>query len=205
MRTIKLQGLIIQKYNFGEKDCGVMLFTSDYGKLFAYARGARNIKSKFTGHFDLLNICNFEIYKSANNFLITDCSLVKNHENYGKNLIKFYAVEEILKMVRTYTTENEDSEEIYALIIETLGAINSSKKEKVLLEAFKIKFFLLLGMMPDLQSNLDDNEFAPVSIRMKKLIKFILQNSYRQIAKITLNKDDENELSKITMMLSEQI
>lgn len=181
------------------------MFTSDYGKLFAYARGARNIKSKFTGHFDLLNICNFEIYKSANNFLITDCSLVKNHENYGKNLIKFYAVEEILKMVRTYTTENEDSEEIYALIIETLGAINSSKKEKVLLEAFKIKFFLLLGMMPDLQSNLDDNEFAPVSIRMKKLIKFILQNSYRQIAKITLNKDDENELSKITMMLSEQI
>lgn len=201
MRTIKLQGIVIQKRSLGEKDYGITLFTPEYGKLFAYAKGARNIKSKFTGHIDLLNICDFTIYKSPKSYLITDCNLLKSYNKCSSYLSKFYASEEIVKIIRFYTTENEESQEIYSLLIETLNNLEYSKKDYFILEAFKIKLFFILGMMPDLH----DNEIIPISIRMKKLIQFILQNSYQEVCRILLNKSDERELSKITMLLSEQI
>jgi recombinational DNA repair protein (RecF pathway) len=110
-------------------------------------------------------------------------------------------VEEITKIIRTYTTENEESGEIYSLLTETLNSLENSKKENLILEAFKIKLFLLLGMMPDLNTN----DFAPINIRMKKLMKYIIQNTYGEIQRINLCKNDARELERMTMLLSEQI
>jgi DNA repair protein RecO (recombination protein O) len=201
MRTLKVQGVIIQKREIGEKDYAITIFTPEFGKIFAYARGARNIKSKFQGHLDLLNICDFHIYQSPKNHIITDCCLVKNFNKFCCYLPKFYAVEEITKIIRTYTTENEESGEIYSLLTETLNSLENSKKENLILEAFKIKLFLLLGMMPDLNTN----DFAPINIRMKKLMKYIIQNTYGEIQRINLCKNDARELERMTMLLSEQI
>lgn len=197
MRSYKTKGIVIHKRSLGEKDYSVTLFTPCHGKIQVIAKGARNIKSKFTGHVDLLNICEVQIYNGPKNSILSDCDLNLNYSHFREDLNKFYICEEIAKMIRNFTNEDENSEDIYELLMETFAALNIYNKETLIFEAFKVKLFSLLGNMPDVYS-LADTEFSHFDIRQKKLLKFLLSQPYSEIIRVYLDKKDAHLLQKMT-------
>jgi DNA repair protein RecO (recombination protein O) len=203
MRTCKTQAIVLHKRPLGEKDYAVTLFTPLYGIIRCSARGAKRVESKFTGHLDLLNVCDVQIYNSPKNSLITECQMDKCYSYFRKNLNKFYTSENIAKIIKNYTTENENNEDIYNLLIETYDALSIYDKETLIFEAFKIKFFDLIGNMPDVYS-LDDTEFSHFDIRQKKLLNFLLSQPYSEIIRVYLDKKDTHSLKQMTTELFAQ-
>jgi DNA repair protein RecO (recombination protein O) len=195
MRTYKTQGLIIQRRSLGEKDYAVTIFTPLYGRINAYAKGARRLKSKFTGHLDLLNICNFEIYMSPKSNIVTECQLQNNYSQFRKKLKKFYVSSNIAKMLQKFTTENENNEDIYALALNTFEALQNYDKEALIFEAFKIKLCQLLGSMPDLYE-LQYTDFSNIDLRLKKVLQHLLTQPYEEIIHLYLDKKDEQIIQK---------
>jgi DNA repair protein RecO (recombination protein O) len=197
MRSHQVQGVIIGQREFGEKDYVITIVTPTHGKLQVFAKGARELKSRFTGHLDLLNVCNFQLYKSPKNYIITECQLIQNYDHFRENLDKFYISSEVAKMAWRFTTEEEENPEIYRLLINTFIALENNEKENLIFEAFKIKLLALSGTMPDLY-DIQGTEFANLDIRLKKLLNFLLKSPYEDIIRLYLEKKDHNILQKMT-------
>ena len=200
MRNLKTQGVIIKKKSFGEKDYIVTLFTPLYGKIEARAHGAKELSSRFTGHIDILNVCEFQLYKSAKSHTIVECSLSTSFSGFRENLTKFYYASEMAKIIKMF--ESENCEDIYSLIIETLKALEKHGKEKLVFEAFKIKLFSLTGIMPDIYC-IEETDFCSSDIHIKKLLRFILNEPYSEIIRLAVDKNDEHLLSDLTRNLME--
>ena len=196
-KSIKTRAIVLHKRAMGEKHFSVTLFTPTHGKIQAIAKGAREMKSKFTGHLDLLNICDIEIYEGPKNNIITECTLRNAFTSFRDDLDKFYISEDVAKMIKLFTTEYEESEDLYMLLTKTFIALAKYKESKLILQAFKVKLIGLLGNMPDLY-HLNDTPFDHFSLNQKKILKFLLTNEYEEIRKLKLNKKYENSLEKMT-------
>ena len=197
MRNLKTQGLIIQKRSLGEKDYVLTIFTPFYGKIQAFAKGAKQMSSKFTGHLDLLNVCDFQLYQSPKNYIVTECYLHTAFSKFRENLDKFYIASKMAKLIKSLETENENCEDIYHLLMETFVAIEKHKKEDLIFESFKIKLFFLLGLMPDVYCT-EYSEFCKNDSSLKKLLKHLLNQPYEEIIKVYLNQKEANSLQNLT-------
>ncbi|MFC1599990.1 DNA repair protein RecO [Patescibacteria group bacterium] len=197
MRTKKTPGIVIRKNAVNEKNCAVLILSPFFGKIDAYAKGARNIKSKFTGHLDLLNVCDFEIYDGPGSNIVTECSLKKNFPNFSKDLKKFFFSSLIAKILIKFTNENENSEDIYNLCIGTFNALEKYPKEDVIFESFKIKFCDLLGSLPDLE-DLKNTEFQHFDESLKQTLNTLYSATYENIQNVRLNKQQKEQLKQTT-------
>jgi len=200
MRNLRTQGVIIKKRSLGEKDYVLTLFTPLYGKIEVHARGARQISSRFTGHLDLLNVCDFQLYKSAKSHTVVECCLNFSFSNFRENLPKFYYASEIAKILKSF--ESENCEDIYSLIIETFKSLEKYRKENLVFEAFKIKLFSLTGIMPDIYC-IEETDFCNADMHLKKLLKFLLNEPYSEIIRLSVDKTDEQSLLDLTRNLME--
>jgi len=197
MRTKKAPGIVIRKNAVNEKDCAVLILTPYFGKIDAFAKGARNIKSKFTGHLDLLNICDFEIYDGPGSNIVTECTLQKNYADFSKDLIKFYFASLIAKILSKFINENENCEEIYELCLDTFNALEQFNNEDVVFESFKIKFCDLLGSLPDLH-DLKSTEFHHFAKNHQQILQKLHTERFQNIQNIKLSKKQKEELKKTT-------
>ncbi|MFC1810239.1 DNA repair protein RecO [Patescibacteria group bacterium] len=202
MRNQKLKGIIIKKKSLGEKDYAVTILTPDLGKICATAKGAREIKSKFTGHLDLLNVCDLEIYASEHYKIITECQIQKNYSKFREDLKKFYFASLISKIANKYTSENENSEEIYELVLTTLSSIENFNKEELIYEAFKIKVSKILGILPNIQE-IENIELTHLKTNIKEIIYYMHSEKYENISKLKLNKEDLENLKITTQQILE--
>jgi DNA repair protein RecO (recombination protein O) len=197
MRTKKTPGIVIRKKAVNEKDCAVLILTPFFGKIDAYAKGARNIKSKFTGHLDLLNVCDLEIYTGPGSNIVTECQLSKNFTHFSKDLKKFYFASLVAKILIKFTNENENCEDIFNLCIETFDTLENFGKEDIIFEAFKIKFCDLLGSLPDLQ-DLENTEFNHFDNNLKQILHTLNSQKYENVQNLKLNKQQKEQLKKTT-------
>ncbi len=192
----------MSKRPLGEKDYALTLLTAESGKIFCTVKGARGIKSKFAGHIDLLNVCEFDIYKTQNYAFVTECNINNSFTDFGDDLKKFYYACLISKILNRFVTENENSHEIFDLAVETLESIKKFNKEELIYEAFKIKACQILGLMPHIHE-IGNIELEHLNENIKKIIYQMHQADYRDIIKIKLNKEQLERLKKTTEKMLE--
>lgn len=202
MRSQKIKGVIISKRSLGEKDYALTVLTPDSGKIFANVKGARKIKSKFTGHIDLMNVCDFEMYMGPNYTYVSECQICKNFAKFSDNLKKFYFASLVSKILNRYTTENENSEEIYELAITTFVSLEEFDKEELIYEGFKIKACQILGLMPDIHG-IENIELEHLNKNIKEIIYFMHTNDYRKINNLRLDKNSLEKLKQTTQKMLE--
>jgi len=189
MRFNKVKGIILHKYPLNEKDYIVSLFTEEFGKTEAIAKGARRIESKFTGFFEPTNICEFQLYKSRSNFIITECSLITKFDALKTNLKKAIIALDILKLIKKHTYENEETEDnksLFSLIEESLFELEKTKSPVYLYLGFTIKFLLLQGLIP-LSSN---KYWKNVSDQTKNLVHYFSNNPLSTVPVENISKNE---------------
>ncbi|MBE2222398.1 MAG: DNA repair protein RecO, partial [Anaerolineae bacterium] len=52
-RTLRTEAIVLKRHNFGEADRLLTLYTREFGKMKAIAKGARKPQSRKTGHVEL--------------------------------------------------------------------------------------------------------------------------------------------------------
>ena len=75
------EGFVLRVYDFAESDLIVTLFTEEWGKRTAIAKGARRFKSRLGGVFDLLNRVEVVFYAKAKLDLISQGALVREYSH----------------------------------------------------------------------------------------------------------------------------
>jgi DNA repair protein RecO (recombination protein O) len=189
MKTVNTEAVILGHKNLGEKDKIKFLYTKEFGKLRAIAKGSRSIKSKFTGHLETLNFCKASLYFGPKNIIITEVSTKKTYLKKRNCLNTITKALEIAEFTNSLLYENQKLEALNEILEESLKFITTKTKKDLIKKAYIIKLLDKSGNIPDFK-NIKSN----IEEKYLKFLNYLKKESLTNIEKIKLTKKEEEKI-----------
>lgn len=152
MPSEKASALVLRTVDFSETSLVVSLFTREFGKIGALAKGARRIKNPFESALDVLTLCRIVfLHKSSEALdLVTEAKLLRRFRPTGRNLAGLYAGYYVAELLGDLTDDNDPHPELFDLADETLAALAAGDVVHRQLARFELGALRFLGHMPAL-------------------------------------------------------
>ena len=153
MPTEKATAIVLRTVEFSETSLVVTLFTREFGKLGALAKGARRPKNPFESALDLLALCRIVfLHKSSEALdLVTEAKLLRRFRPAGRDLFGLYAGYYVAELLGELTDEDDPHPELFDLAEETLQALAAGDAVPRQIVRFELGALRLLGHMPALE------------------------------------------------------
>lgn len=154
MSAEKTAAIVLRVVDFSETSCIVTLFTEDFGKIGALAKGARRPKSPFDSAIDLLAVCRIVfIDKSADVLdLLTEARLERRFRAGAYDLSRLYAGYYVAELLRELTEPDDPHPELYRHADQTLLALDGDGPVAETILSFQVVALRLLGYLPTLEA-----------------------------------------------------
>ena len=192
MNLIKVKAVVIKETTYKENDKIVTLLTDKLGKISCIARGAKKTNSPILANAQYLVYSEFVLYKSKNFYYINNAEVINTFYNLRVDFDKLTPIFEITKLINSITDENQDTEDILKLFLNTIYVIDKYYKDlNVLIATFKIKLFQLLGFAPRISicsncdNDLENNEIYYDYVSNSFYCKNCLMSDKRRYLKIS--------------------
>lgn len=149
MKLIKVKGIVIRESTYKDNDKIITILTDSIGKVSVIAKGAKKTNSPYLASSQYLVYSEFVLYQNTGYFYLNSASVINTFYNLRIDLDKLQIVFELTKLINSVTDENQDCEKILKLFLNTIYALDKlDKDKKLIVNAFKIKLFTLLGFAP---------------------------------------------------------
>jgi DNA repair protein RecO (recombination protein O) len=149
-RSIRTEGIVLRRRDFGESDRILTLFTRKLGKVSAIAKGCRKPSSKLSGHIELFMRSSFLIAQGRNLHIISQAENITEYAGLRKDLhgVGFgsYAIE----LIDAVTYDEGSNLKLYNLLVSTLEYLESGQPPTVILRYFDLHTLDLVGFRPEL-------------------------------------------------------
>jgi DNA repair protein RecO (recombination protein O) len=154
MSSEKASAIVIRTVEFSETSLVVTLFTREYGKIGALAKGARRIKGPFESALDLLGLCRIVFLHKASDALdlLTEAKLLRRFRPAGHDLSGLYGAYYVAELLDQLTDEDDPHPELFDLADETLAALAAGEGVAKWIMRFELRALGLLGHAPSLDA-----------------------------------------------------
>lgn len=151
MSTDKSDALVIRLADFSESSRVVTLFTRDYGKISALAKGAKRLRSSFEVSLDLLSECRVVfIRKQAGALdLLTEAQLIRRFAPHSGSLTHLNAGYYVAELLGALSEEHDPHPEWFAAAVETLSRLGEGESPLLPVCQFEIATLREIGQLPD--------------------------------------------------------
>jgi DNA repair protein RecO (recombination protein O) len=146
----KTEGIVLKSMEYEEADKIVTIYTKDYGKITAIAKGVRKTKSKFGSSLEILTYSIFLIYKGRNIDIVSQTEILESFFSTSKEVIKFAFAANCVEIVNKLTEEREINIGLFNLLKEVLHYLRETNDPKLLTLSFKWQTMSILGYRPSL-------------------------------------------------------
>ena len=146
----KTEGIVLKSTEFEEADKIVTIYTKDYGKITAIAKGVRKIKSKFGSSLEILTHSVFLLYKGRNIDIVSQTEILESFFSTSKNVVKFAFAANCVEIVNKLTEEREINIALFNLLKEILHGLRKANDPKLLALSFKWQTMSILGYRPSI-------------------------------------------------------
>ena len=152
---VKTPAVVLRVRRLGESSKLVSLFSEDYGKLKAVAKGARKPKSKFGAALEVMNQVQVVCYLKPDRDLqtLSDCDPTHSASNLLGDLERLSLGSAACELVERLTLEGEPNKRIYRCltgVLQGLEEVEPSRAEP-LFWYFQIRMAEALGYQPQLE------------------------------------------------------
>lgn len=156
----KATGLILRFTDWSESSRIVTLWTREFGKVRALAKGGRRLKSAFESALDLLNVCDIVLVRKTSGSLdlLTEAQVVARYPRLRADLSALYGAYYVAELLADWTEENDPHAALFAEALATLDALGGSasaalSRDGVALRvmAFELELLRELGYGPSLE------------------------------------------------------
>ena len=151
---VKTQAIVLRTRRLGESSKLVSLFSEDYGKLKAVAKGARKPKSKFGSALDLMNQVQVVCYLKPDRDLqtLSDCDVVRSAHVLLADLERLSLGSAACELIERLTLEGESNKRIYRCLAGVLQGLQEVEANQVepLFWYFQVRVAEALGYQPQL-------------------------------------------------------
>lgn len=191
---LRTEGVILIQKNFQEADRLLTVYTRDYGKVSAIAKGVRRPKSKKSGHTQLGNWCKIFLAKGKNIDIISEVEVKRAFGFEDMNPEKANRIYHFLELVDSLTPLGQRNVQIFSLLVNFLKKVSKGEEHKLLSSVFKIRLLSLLGFFST--KNLKDSN-------LKDFFKILEQKDF-DLIKNEINLSNHNYL-KLSQFLDSMI
>ena len=131
--------------NFGEADRILTIYTKDFGKISAIAKGVRRPRSKKGGHVELGNWCKLFLARGKNLDLLTEVETKKAFGPDNFTSAKANKIYHLLELVDSLTQNEQKNPKVFFLLLEFLNEISKENNFDLISSVFKVKLLSELG------------------------------------------------------------
>jgi DNA repair protein RecO (recombination protein O) len=113
--------LVIRGTDFSETSRIVTLWTKDFGKVRALAKGGRRLKSNFDVALDLLTVCDIVLIRKTSGLdLLTEAQVKERFRQLRHNLSALYSAYYVAEMLGDWTQDHDPHPKLFDEAILTL-------------------------------------------------------------------------------------
>jgi len=189
MRNIKTKAIILGHRDFLESDKLVTFYSEELGKIRVIAKGARKIKSKFTGHLETLSSADVTLYQSPKNLILTEISTIKNPLKTRDEFDTVASAVKIAQITNEMLYESQTIENLTELITQTLEHLLKTKKHHLLVISYIVKLLDNCGLVPDFKETSHSLEH-----KYRKFFQFLRKSELKEIENITINNQEHQHI-----------
>lgn len=168
-------GFVLKRFNFGEADRFVTLFTKENGKVEVLAKGVRKITSKRSSHIEPLNLIRFQSVKTSKNFILTEVELVNSFEKRKSSLKQCEVAFFVCELIDGLCPHGQVNQEIFSLIGNFLKGGEYSDDEILKFETRLLTYLGYWNVEKNFTSELESRIYIE-SILEKKLKSRVIGN-----------------------------
>ncbi|MEX0701481.1 MAG: DNA repair protein RecO [Planctomycetales bacterium] len=154
MSAEKTDALVLRLTDFSETSRVVSLFTRDFGRISALAKGARRLKGPFEAALDLLAECRIVFLRksSASLDLLTEAQLITRFRPSGRGLVGLYGGYYVAELLSGLTEEYDPHPALYDAARSTLHRLAKEEEPKLSVLRFELAILREIGQLPALDA-----------------------------------------------------
>ena len=146
VETVTAMGIVMSAMPMGEYDKRVVLLTKQFGKITAFARGARRPTSQFLSGTQPMSFGEFTMYRGRNSYTITNVKVTEYFGGEMTDINKMYMGMYFLEMADYYGRENIDATETLRLLNQSLRALlKPSVPNRLVKPVYELKLMEING------------------------------------------------------------
>ena len=147
--NVKIEGIVLKEMRFKETSKILTIFTPNYGKISAIARGAYRPKSKLTGSIQPFSYNNFIMYKGRNFYYINQVDVIDSFYSIREDINRSMCGAYLLELTDASIFEEEENTRLFQLFKKGLKVLSTLKKDflKFVL-SYETKHISFLGYKP---------------------------------------------------------
>ncbi len=132
-----------------ESDKLVTLFTRDFGKVRAIAKGARRVPSRFGGRVETFTYADYFIAKGRNLDIVSQVQVIETFQKVRETPEMLPAGLYMLKLVDAGTSDGQHYPELFDLLLHSLLRLKTGEPGRKLAKAFINAFVKIEGIHRD--------------------------------------------------------
>ncbi len=154
MSSEKGEGLILRVTDFSETSRIVVLFTREFGKISALAKGGRRLKGPFESSLDLLATCQIVFLRKGTSGLdlLTEAKLVRRFHPQERDLTCLYAGYYVAELLLGLTEDYDPHPELYDAAQDALQSFTNSPATPIAVLRFELVVLREIGQLPDFET-----------------------------------------------------
>lgn len=152
MAAEKATAIVVRTIDFSETSLVVTLFTREFGKMGALAKGAKRLKSPFESALDLLALCRIVFLRKSSDALdlVTEAKLMRRFRLDERSLAGLYGGYYVAELLAELTHDYEPMPELFDLADSTLVELSAGRNVATNVVRFELNTLRLLGLCPSL-------------------------------------------------------
>jgi DNA repair protein RecO (recombination protein O) len=155
MSVEKAEALVIRVIDFSETSAVVTLFTREFGKVAALAKGARRLKGPFESALDLLARVRIVFLRKSSEALdlLTEAQLERRFRSPGRDLSRLYGAYYVAELLNDLTDDDDPHPDLFDAACEALDALGgeSTPPGDAILR-WELVALRILGHLPSLDA-----------------------------------------------------
>ncbi len=151
MPVYKAEGIVVRQQALGEADRVVTLFTREYGKLRAAARGVRRTTSRLGGRVEPFTHARFLLAKGKTLDVIAQVDVVEAFGKLRAGLLRSAYAAYVAELVDRFLPDRDRHESVFTLVRTTLAALAEATDDDAELVSlwFALRLATDLGYRPE--------------------------------------------------------
>jgi DNA repair protein RecO (recombination protein O) len=155
MSAEKAEALVIRVVDFSETSAVVTLFTREFGKVSALAKGARRLKGPFESALDLLSRVRIVFLRKSSEALdlLTEAKLERRFRSPGRDLSRLYGAYYVAELLNDLTHDDDPHADLFEAAVEALEQLaeDSTPPGDAILR-WELVALRILGHLPSLDA-----------------------------------------------------
>jgi DNA repair protein RecO (recombination protein O) len=149
-RNYQTQGVILKQTKLGEFDKIVTIYTPEFGKLRAVAKGACRPKSKLGGNIEPLTHSLMLLAKGRNLDIVTQSQTINGFLALKSDLWRMACGVYVLELIDSFTIEGGENHLLFDLLLDSLHQLSEPDSNETVLRYFELHLLHYLGYRPQL-------------------------------------------------------